>query len=84
MQVCIGDVFMSRYFEPIDVREFKEKIAAHVNDGYIDYRHLTPTVDKDLSKVNFSTENMTDEKYKFGCGLVGYHYYSLFIGLERN
>lgn len=66
---------MSRVFVPISVDDLKSKIlAACGEDGEIDYRRLTPTVEKDLDKVKFDCENITEENCKFGPEyLIGYH-----------
>ncbi len=71
---------MSRQFVPITVKELKEKIERTVpdedNPDFINVRRLTPTVEKDLDKVTFDTENVTDidGDYKFGPEkLIGYH-----------
>ena len=65
---------MSRYFEPIAVDELKNKVeACRVKDEWVDYRRLTPTIEKDLDKVQFDTENITDEDHEFGPKiLLGY------------
>ncbi|RJQ27110.1 hypothetical protein C4577_02195 [Candidatus Parcubacteria bacterium] len=68
---------MPRYFGEISpdglrkkVEEAKEKYKSHLKD-------LTPQVEKDLSKVQFDTENLEDGSYGVGYGpgkgLVGYN-----------
>jgi hypothetical protein len=62
---------MSRCFEAITAEELKEKIFKinpYEADYWVSWRNLTPTVDKDLSKVSFDAENITDVEgaYKFG------------------
>lgn len=65
---------MSRVFVPISVDDLKSKIlAACGEDGDLDYARLTPTVEMDLAKVKFDTENITSENYTFGpTPLLGY------------
>ena len=65
---------MSRHFEPITVEELKNKIeGCRLEDEWVDYRRLTPTVEKDLDKVKFDCENITNEDYDFGPKeLLGY------------
>lgn len=65
---------MSRFFVPITVDELKKKIDAALGEDGYDYRHLTPVIEKDLDKVNFSTENLEAEHgYGSVKDLVGYH-----------
>jgi hypothetical protein len=63
---------MSRVFVPITLNELKKKVDDALGEDGYDYRHLTPVIEKDLDKVNFSTENL-----EAGNGsvkdLVGYH-----------
>lgn len=65
---------MSRHFEPITIDELKKKIeGCRVDNEWVEYRQLTPTVEKDLDKVRFDCENITDETYTFGSKeLLGY------------
>lgn len=59
---------MSRYFVPISIKELKQKIESLCTDDDL-YRHFTPALEKDLSKVCFDYEN-------FDCGqdkLTGFH-----------
>ena len=73
---------MARYFAPITKDELKQKIDAlhptedEDEDGYRDYRvikWLTPDIEKDLSKVEFDTENvmMTTKDMNHDCKLIG-------------
>lgn len=66
---------MSRHFELITVDELKKRIeACRLKDEWVDYRRLTPTVEKDLDKVRFDCENITNEDTKFGSeAILGYH-----------
>jgi hypothetical protein len=66
---------MSRHFEPITVDELKKKIEGRrVDNEWVEYRRLTPTVEKDLDKVSFDCENITDEDTQFGSkAILGYH-----------
>jgi hypothetical protein len=65
---------MSRVFVPITINDLKGKIIACCGkDGDIDYRNLTSVVSKDLDKVKFDCENISDEGYTFGpTQLLGY------------
>jgi hypothetical protein len=66
---------MSRNFVRITVKELKEKIEAHSEDDgkYLDYRRLTPTVEKDLDKVQFDTENIAILGGRNDKDFLGYH-----------
>jgi len=69
---------MSRFWEPITVKELKKKVEGCVtNDGmddYLDYRRLTPTVEKDLDKIRFDTENIDIEGWgAYRKDFLGYH-----------
>lgn len=65
---------MSRIFAPITVDELKSKITACMTDEYMNYSNITPLVEKDLSKIEFDTENITRENEKFGPeNLLGYN-----------
>jgi len=60
-------------------RENVEKHAYHLNLPY-----LTKTVEKDLAKVDFDTENLEAERGEgyAGCDLAGFHTYGLtFLGV---
>src|SRR5271154_3783523 len=65
---------MSRYFTLITVNELKKKIESYrQKDQYTGYYNLTPIVEKDLQKVKFDCENITDESDTFGAvPLLGY------------
>jgi hypothetical protein len=65
---------MSRNFVKITADELKSKIQTALwGEEYLSYKELTPAVAKDLNKVNFDTENITEESYTFGPeGLLGY------------
>jgi len=53
---------MSRHFVPITVDELKKKIEdCRVGDQWVEYRRLTPIIEKDLDKVIFDTENISDD-----------------------
>jgi hypothetical protein len=66
---------MSRVFVPISANDLKGKVLACCGeDGEIDYRNLTSVVSKDLDKVKFDCENISDDGYKFGPEvLLGYN-----------
>ncbi len=70
---------MPRVFAPITCEELKKKIEQDANKEFSDpcdwcnYKEMTPTVAKDLSKVSFSTENMYVNSYDKSNNLVGYH-----------
>lgn len=54
-----GEIKMARYYVPITIDELREKIEKIVEENKCrDYRFLTPKIEKDLRKVNFSTENI--------------------------
>ena len=62
---------MSRSFSPITVDELKDRIARSRDDN--DNKLFTSIVEKDLSKVKFDTENMTNDGYVFGpTSILGY------------
>lgn len=52
---------MSRSFVRITVKELKRKIVEVRARDFTDYKHLTPTVEKDLNKIQFDTENIDDQ-----------------------
>lgn len=72
---------MSRYWQPIDLKDFKNIVHTYellssggeryINCDY-DYKRLTPKIEKDLSKVQFDTENISSKKEK-GTKLFGYN-----------
>ncbi len=73
---------MPRYFTFVSEEELRIKITNSViededHDLYdpIHYKNLTPTVEKDLSKVEFDTENIDAEDgyYENHRKVVGYH-----------
>lgn len=67
---------MPRYFVLISEDELRDKIDKALEKNCTeDILHLGGKVAKDLSKVDFDCENLTDEKYKFGPadGLIGFH-----------
>lgn len=49
---------MSRNFVKISLNELKKRIKDALDKGDGDYRRLTSTVEKDLGKIRFDTENM--------------------------
>ncbi len=62
---------MSRKFVPITRNQLRAKIETD-GDEYI--TNLTPIIEKDLKKVTFSNENISDESYRFGPkSLIGYN-----------
>lgn len=68
---------MSRTFVKITLDELKDKIKdIYSLEGYHSLRSLTSTVENDLSKVAFDTENITgiDDSHTFGPDeLIGFH-----------
>lgn len=61
---------MSRFFVPISVNELKKKIEIAIGeDG--DYHRLTPVIEKDLSKIKFSSENFICDQSSEN--FTGYH-----------
>lgn len=71
-----------RYWEYITLKEFKKKIQeAIIKEPYDfdgDYNRLTPQIEKDLSKVEFDSENIDAEKIKTLSN--GMYYLGVFAG----
>lgn len=71
---------MARYFSKIGLKEFKDKVDLEIQkqidlDDSPNWARLTKTIIKDLSKVNFDTENISiedDYGWKDDNNLLGY------------
>jgi len=55
---------MARYFAPISLREFRDKVDAIWDGDKYQLKHLTPRIATDLEKVEFDMENVSiSEEY---------------------
>jgi hypothetical protein len=69
-----GPAAGGRTFTPVPLEKLEEKIRAAMERDGGDLKRLTPRVEKDLSKVEFDTENMEDSGgFGNSTDIVGYH-----------